>query len=102
MHRWHMQLHQRTHTNGLDQPAQIHQAEIGTLSHQCFQIPHIYHETLTLKSFNDCIHFIYISKLALWLPHNIGFSHSIWNATVTAPQFWMADLKSHILSNVMG
>ena len=27
--------------------------------------------------------------------------YSIWNATVTAVQFWMADLKPHILSNVI-
>ena len=27
--------------------------------------------------------------------------YSIWNATVTALQFWMADLKPHILSNVI-
>ena len=31
------------------------------------------------------------------------FAHkySIWNATVSALQFWMADLKPHILSNAI-
>ena len=27
--------------------------------------------------------------------------YSIWNATVTALQFWMADFKQHILSNTI-
>ena len=35
--------------------------------------PHIYQETMNLKSFNDCIHFIY--KLAPWMTHNIGLLH---------------------------
>ena len=35
--------------------------------------PHIYQETMNLKSFSDCIHFIY--RLAPWMPHNIGLLH---------------------------
>ena len=34
--------------------------------------PYIYQETMNLKSFNDCIHSIYISRPAPWMPHNIG------------------------------
>ena len=48
MHRRYVMPHQRTHTNGLDQPAQIHQAQIGTLSCQYFQIP-IYIKKLSIS-----------------------------------------------------
>ena len=63
---------QRTHVSGLGQPAQIHQAQIGTLFMAMLSDPHIHRETMNLKSFNDCIHFIYISKLAPWMPLSIG------------------------------
>ena len=35
---------------------------------------HIYQEIMNLKSFNDCIHFIYISKLAPWTYDRFGLS----------------------------
>ena len=37
--------------------------------------PHICKETVTLKSFNNGIHFIFISKLAPRMPHNIDLLH---------------------------
>ena len=64
--------HQRICTNGLDQPAQIHQAQIGSLSHQCFQAL-IYTKTLLISN-HSMIVFIYISKLVPCMPHSIGLS----------------------------
>ena len=39
MHRRHVPPHQRICANGLDHSAHINQAQIATLSHQCFQLP---------------------------------------------------------------
>ena len=41
----------------------------------------------------------YIMDATLYWP--LAREYSIWNATVTALQFWMADLKPHILSDAI-
>ena len=49
MHRKHVLPHQRTHANGLDQPAGINQAQIWTLSCQYFEIS-IYTKKLSISN----------------------------------------------------
>ena len=56
MHWRHMLLHQRTCAKGLDQPAQIHEAQIRTLFIPTLSDPCIYQQTINLESFNDHIH----------------------------------------------
>ena len=102
MQRRHMLQNQRTHTNGLDQPIQIHQMQIGTFSCQCFQLP-IYakqnskYSTIYPTS-SFCLHISTMDALKYW---PFAWEFSIWNARVTAPQFWTAALKPHILSNAI-
>ena len=57
MHRRHVIPYQRTCADGLDQPAQIHQALIGTLFMPMLLYANIYQETINLQTFNDHIHF---------------------------------------------
>ena len=104
MYRRHVPPHQRTHANGLDQPAWIHQAQIGTLFMPMLSYAHIYQETINLQSFSDCIHyFLHLQASTVDASQYWSFTHeySLWNATVAVLQFWMTDLKPHILSNVI-
>ena len=67
---------------------------------QMLSVTHIYQETLNLQSFNDFIHLQVSTRETLqYLP--FVQEYSIWNATVAALQFWMADLEPQILSNAI-
>ena len=92
---------QMIHANGLDQATQIHQVQIGTFSCQCFQLP-IYTEKLWIPN-HSVIYLFYLKASTMDASQYWPFAHdySIWNATVTALQFWRADLKPHILSNTI-
>ena len=100
MHRRHIPPHQRICANGLDHPVYIHQAQIGTLSRQCFQLPIYIKKNAESPTIQWPSSFQVSTKdtLQYW---PFSCEYSIWNAAVSALQFWMADLKPHILSNAI-
>ena len=63
-------------------------------------ITHICQETLNLQSFNNYI-YLQTSTMDTSQYWPFAYKYSIWNATVTAQQFWIADLQPHILSNAI-
>ena len=101
MHRRYMPPHQRMCTNGLDQPAHTHQAQIGTLSCQCFQLP-TYTEKLWICNHQWFYSFhLQASTMDASQYWSFACEYSIWNSTVAALQFWTADIEPHILSNAI-
>ena len=59
---------------------------------------------MNIASFSDSTHLTHITKVyTMDATHYWPFprEYSIWNAAVTALQFWTADLKCHILSNAI-
>ena len=62
-------------------------------------VTHVYQETLNLQSFSD----FHLQASNMDASQYWPFAHeySIWTATVAALQFWMADLKSHVLTDVI-
>ena len=103
MHRRHMSLHQRTCTNNLNHPAWIHQASIGPLSCQWFQISIYTMKTLTLNHLATISSHLHVQVNIMNAPQYWPFvcEYSIWNATFAALQFWMADVKLHIFFNAI-
>ena len=56
---------------------------------------------MNLASFSDSTHLTYITKISsMDTTHYWPFAreYSIWSTAVTTLQFWMKDLKPHILS----
>ena len=61
-------------------------------------------EKMNLASFSCSTHLTYITKISsMDVTHYWPFAreYSIWNSAVTALQFWMEDLKPHILSDAI-
>ena len=59
---------------------------------------------MNIASFSDSTHLTYTTKVYVMdATHYWPFAREylIWNATVTALQFWTAALKPHILSNAI-
>ena len=100
MHRRHVLPHQRICTNGLDHPVHTHQAQIGTISHKCFQLLIYTEKLLTCQSFNGFIH-LQVSTMEASEYWPFAWEYSLWNAAVAALQFWMAVFEPHILSNAI-
>ena len=102
-HRRHMLPHQRVHTNGLDQLLESIKHKLEPFIMPILSCANTYQETINLQLSTDCIHFhLHLQGSTIDPSQYWPFTHvySIWNATVAALQFWMADLKPHILSNV--
>ena len=102
MHIRHVLPHQRTCTNGLDQPSHVYLAHIGTLFMPILSNTHIYQGIMHLQPLSDCIHFIY--QLALCMPHNTGLLHMNIPYGMLQSQHYSSGqqiLEPHILSNVI-
>ena len=57
---------------------------------------------MNIASLSDSTHLAYITKVYIMdATHYWSFAreYSVWNAAVTALQFWILDLEPHILSN---
>ena len=67
---------------------------------QMLSVTHIHWETLILQSFNDFIH-IQVSTMDALQYWPFAQEYFKWNSSIAALQFWMADLKLHILSNAI-
>ena len=61
-------------------------------------IPLIYQESMNLQSFNLHLQDSTMDISQYW---PFAWEYSVWNAAFAALQFWMADLKLHILSNAI-
>ena len=100
-HRRHVPLHQRTCTNGLDQPIQIQKGKLELFHSNAFSYPYMprnseYSTIHPTSSFH--LHISTMDASQYW-----PFAHedSIWNTIVTALQFWTADFEPHILHNAI-
>ena len=104
MNKWHTPTDQRTHATYFWSLVMIHQAPFGPLYAVTFRYQYKPSTNMNLASFSDSTHLTYITKISSMVDtHYCPFAreYSIWNTTVTALQFWMEDLKPHILSDAI-